>query len=162
MKKIRWTLAMLNLILLLAFVNYSAMQKERIVKAGKLIFLELVANDIKSPIVQGDVINLKYKIVKGLLIDTLYKRGYIVVKLDSNAIAERVRFQSNIMPKSADEKLIEYTKSYFSVNIGAEKFYIQQAGAKKYEQAKYGALRVDDSGNSLLVGLYDEHLKKIE
>jgi len=30
------------------------------------------------------------------------------------------------------------------------------------EQAKYGGIKIDGKGNSLLIGLYDEERKKIE
>jgi uncharacterized membrane-anchored protein len=162
MKRFNFILILLNLIALLAFVNYSAIQKEKILKDGKLIFLELIENNAKAPLIQGDMVSLKYKIVKGLIFDTLYKRGYVVVKLDSNSIAERIRFQQKPNPINENEYLIEYSKGYFSLNIGAENFFIQQGDAKKYVVAKYGAVKVDTNGNSLLMGLYDEHLKKIE
>lgn len=162
MKRFKLILILLNLIALLAFVNYSAIQKEKILRDGKLIFLELIENNAKTPLIQGDMVRLKYKIVKGLIFDTLYKRGYVVVKLDSNSIAERIRFQQKPNPINENEYLIEYSKGYFSLNIGAENFFIQQGDAKKYAIAKYGAVKVDSNGNSLLMGLYDEHLKKIE
>jgi uncharacterized membrane-anchored protein len=162
MKKIKLILILLNLVALLAFVNYSVIQKEKIIDNGKLIFLELIENNAKSPLIQGDMVKLKYKIVKGLIFDSLYKRGYIVVKLDSNSIAERVRFQTRLGSKNNNEYLIEYSKGYFSLSIGAENYFIQQGDSKKYEQAKYGGVKVDANGNSLLIGLYDEHLKKIE
>ncbi len=162
MKSFKLILILLNLIALLAFVNYSSIQKEKILKDGKLIFLELIENNAKAPLIQGDMVSLKYKIVKGLIFDTLYKRGYVVVKLDSNSIAERIRFQQKPNPINENEYLIEYSKGYFSLNIGAENFFIQQGDAKKYAVSKYGAVKVDANGNSLLMGLYDEHLKKIE
>jgi uncharacterized membrane-anchored protein len=162
MKKIKLTLVLINLVALFAFVNYSAIQKEKILDNGKLIFLELIENNAKAPLIQGEMVRLKYKIVKGLIFDTLYKRGYVVVKLDSNSKAERIRFQPKTFPIYENEYLIEYNKGYYSLNIGAENYFFQQGDRKKYEQAKYGAVRVDAYGNSLLIGLYDEQLKKIE
>jgi uncharacterized membrane-anchored protein len=162
MKKIKLILILLNLVALLAFVNYSVIQKEKIIDNGKLIFLELIENNAKSPLIQGDMVKLKYKIARGLIFDTLYKRGYIVVKLDSNSVADRVRFQTSSGSKNNNEYLIEYSKGYFSLSIGAENYFFQQGDSKKYEQAKYGGVKVDANGNSLLIGLYDEHLKKIE
>jgi uncharacterized membrane-anchored protein len=162
MKIAKWILIVLNLSALLAFVNYSAIQNEKIFKDGKLIYLELIESTPKSPLIQGDVMNLKYTVAKGLLFDTVYKQGYIVVKLDSNSVAERIRFQHTILPKLENEYLIECKKGYYAVSIGAEQYFLQQGDAKKYTLAKYGALRVDASGKTLLMGLYDEHLKKIE
>jgi uncharacterized membrane-anchored protein len=162
MKRFKLILILLNLFALLAFVNYSAIQKEKILKDGKLVFLELIESNAKAPLIQGDMVRLKYMIVKGLIFDTLYKRGFVVVKLDSNSIAERIRFQPKTVPLYENEFLIEYSKGYFSLNIGAENYFIQQGDAKKYQVAKFGAVKVDTNGNSILMGLYDEHLKKIE
>ncbi len=162
MKTTKWALIIINLFALLAFVNYSAYNNEKIFKGGKLIYLELIESSPRSPLIQGDVMNLKYKVSKGFLFDTVYKNGFVVVKLDTNAIAERVRFQPNKLPKADNEYLIECKKGYFSVSIGAEQYFLQQGQQNKYEQAKYAALKVAADGKSLLMGLYDGGLKKIE
>jgi len=47
------------------------------------------------------------------------------------------------------------------MNIGAESFFFEEGQAEKYEKATYGALKVDHKGNSILVGLYNENLDKI-
>ena len=61
------------------------------------------------------------------------------------------------------EHLIEYTASdRWNINIGAESYFFQEGHAERYERAKYGAVKIDKSGNSLLVGLYDNQLQKIE
>ena len=49
-----------------------------------------------------------------------------------------------------------------SISIGAESFFFEEGSAAKFEKAKYGALRVDSEGNSILVGLYNENRKAIK
>jgi uncharacterized membrane-anchored protein len=106
---------------------------------------------------------LRYSISDSLNINKIPKRGYCVVKLDKNGIAKRVRLQSNTTPLHQGEYLIKYSSSdKWNINIGAESYFFQEGEADKYEPAKYGGLKLDDNGNSLLVGLYDAHLKKIE
>jgi uncharacterized membrane-anchored protein len=74
-----------------------------------------------------------------------------------------VRFQEELTPLHKDEHLIKYTSlGKRSMNIGAESFFFQEGQAEKYETAKYGGVKIDKNGNCLLVGLYDEQLKKIE
>jgi uncharacterized membrane-anchored protein len=74
-----------------------------------------------------------------------------------------VRFQKDIAPLNEDEMLIKYNApDRRNVNIGAESFFFQEGHAEKYEQAKYGGIKIDGKGNSLLIGLYDEQRKKIE
>lgn len=162
MKKYKIILIVINLMAILAFVNYSAFQNEKIRNTGVTIYLELTGNGLNRPLVQGDMINLRYTVAKGLFFDTVYRHGYVVVKLDSNAIATRVRFQQFAYPKAADEYILEYTKNSKELHIGPEQYFIQQGQSKKFESAKYGALRVDAAGKSLLMGLYDSTLKKID
>jgi uncharacterized membrane-anchored protein len=138
------------------------MLNEKIRDNGATIYLELTKNDLKRPLVQGDVINLRYTVAKGLFFDTLYRHGFVVVKLDSNAIASRVRFQQFAYPKAANEFIMEYTKNSKELHIGPEQYFIQQGQSKNFESAKYGALKVDAVGKTLLMGLYDSTLKKIE
>ncbi|MCF6297318.1 MAG: GDYXXLXY domain-containing protein, partial [Flavobacteriaceae bacterium] len=91
------------------------------------------------------------------------KRGFCVVKLEGNGIAKKVRIQESKTPINSNEYLIEYTsKQERGINIGAESFFFQEGEAEKYENAKYGGIKVDNQGNSILIGLFDENRKKIE
>ena len=61
------------------------------------------------------------------------------------------------------EFLIKYTsQGWRGINIGAESYFFQEGEADKYENAKYGGIKVNHQGNSLLIGLYDENRKKID
>lgn len=50
----------------------------------------------------------------------------------------------------------------FTLAVGAESFFFQEGKGDLFEKAKYGGLRVDQKGNSVLIGLYDDELKLIE
>lgn len=162
MKKYKWLIIVLNLVILLVYFNFSVAKKETLLKDGKLILLSLAPVDPRS-LMQGDYMTLRYSISEDLNVESLPKRGYCVVKLDKNGVAQRQRFQKNTTPLKEGEYLINYTSSdNWNVNIGAESFFFQEGQGEKYEKAKYGAVKVDDNGNSLLVGLYDENLKNIK
>lgn len=88
--------------------------------------------------------------------DAIGKRGYCVVRLDSSGIARPVRIQSAETPLTGDELLIRYTKGSRRINIGAESFFFEEGQSEKYEKAKFGGVKVDPEGNSLLIGLFDE------
>jgi len=161
MKKYKWIIILLNLVLLLIYFNYSIAKKEELLKEGQLILLELAPVDPRS-LMQGDYMTLRYKISENIDEENMPKRGYCVVVLDKDGKANKVRFQKNLTPLNKGEYLIEYTSSdNWNVNIGAENFFFQEGLAKKYEKAKYGGVKIDKSGNSILVGLYDEQLRKI-
>jgi uncharacterized membrane-anchored protein len=160
MKTYRYGIIILNLLLVLAFFNYSIFKKEAILDKGKLILLELAPVDPRS-LMQGDYMALQYQIAGNTSLNDIPKRGYIVVDLDDNGIARKIRLQEDVEPIEKGEFLIEYTQGKSGLNIGAESYFFQEGHAQKYERARYGGLKVDAWGNSVLVGLYDEDLEHI-
>lgn len=162
MKKYKWIIILVNLIILLGLFNNSILQKEELLSNGQLILLELAPVDPRS-LMQGDYMDLRYAISENSSSDSIAKRGFCVVKLEENGVAKKVRIQENKTPLNNNEYLIEYTsRQWRGINIGAESFFFQEGDAEKYENAKYGGVKVDNHGNSLLIGLYDEYRKKIE
>lgn len=166
MKKYRWIIILVNLLLILVLFNRNMVKKEKLLTDGQLILLELAPVDPRS-LMQGDYMQLRYKIARrNFRNDSLAKRGYCVVRLKTNGVAEKVRFQPEYSSVDDKQYLIKYTaaKSWFGweVSIGAESFFFQEGEGDKYEKAKYGGIKVDKKGNSLLVGLYDQNLKQIK
>lgn len=162
MKKYKWIIILLNLTILLVYFNYSVGKKEQLLNNGQLILLELAPVDPRS-LMQGDYMTLRYAISENMNFEHMPKRGYCVVQIDSNGVGKKVRFQQDITPLNKGERVIKYTSSdNWRVNIGAESFFFQEGEADKYSQAKYGAIKTDNDGNSLLIGLYNEKLKKIQ
>ncbi|NQX85579.1 MAG: GDYXXLXY domain-containing protein [Flavobacteriaceae bacterium] len=162
MRKYKWILILINLIILLGLCNNSILKKEELLSNGQTILLELAPVDPRS-LMQGDYMRLNYDISNNIDTDSISKRGFCVVKLRENGVAEKVRIQENRTPINDNEFLIEYTsRQWRGINIGAESYFFQEGEAEKYEKAKYGGIKVDNNGNSLLVGLYDENRMKIE
>jgi len=162
MKKYKNYIILLNLVILLFLFNKSIFHKEETLTNGKLVLLELVPVDPRS-LMQGDYMRLRYSIARNVPLDSISKRGYCVVKLNEKGIAKRVRFQDEIKPISANEYSIRYNaKKWRNISIGTESYFFQEGQGKKYEKAKYGGLMIDDNGKSILVGLYNKDLKKIE
>ena len=162
MKKYKWIIILINLIILLVLFNNSVLQKEELLSDGQLVLLELAPVDPRS-LMQGDYMRLGYAISDNINSDSISKRGFCVVTLEENGIARKVRIQENKTPVNDNEFLLEYTsRKWGGINIGAESYFFQEGEAAKYENAKYGGIKVDDQGNSLLIGLYDENRKKIE
>jgi len=160
MKKYKVIIILLNLLLVLVFFHYSLSKKETILDKGTLVLLELAPVDPRS-LMQGDYMALRYAIARETDATGIPKRGYCVVRLDSGMIGKKLRLQKSRTPLAHNEYLIEYTAGSWDINIGAESYFFQEGQAAKYEKAKYGGIRIDDKGNSLLVGLYDEHRQLI-
>lgn len=161
MKKYKGIIIAVNLALLLIYFNYSVAKKEEILRNGQLILLELAPVDPRS-LMQGDYMQLRYKIADETNTDSIARRGYCVVRLGRGNVAAFVRFQQETAPLSPDEILIAYTTpNKWSLEIGAESYFFEEGQGKKYDEAKYGGIMVDNAGNSILVGLYDKELKVI-
>ena len=149
---------LLNLVLVLALFNWSVVEKEETLEEGQLVLLELAPVDPRS-LMQGDYMRLSYAISRPEdeeLFKNLSQKGYAVLKLNQNNVAELVRYQEEATPLNPQEQLLKYSKSSWTVNLGAESYFFEEGQAKFFEQAKYGGLKVDEEGNSILVGLYDE------
>lgn len=90
-------------------------------------------------------------------------RGFVLLNVDENQVGHYVKMTDKIGDIGERQVYIKFfNNTDWSYNIGAESFFFQEGDAQKYEKAKYGALRVDDKGNSILIGMYDEQLKLIE
>lgn len=154
MKISKWII-LLNLFLVMGYFVYSVLGKEKLIKEGTLVLLELAPVDPRS-LMQGDYMQLSYKIAREFNHDSIPKRGYFVVKQDTNSVAQPIRIQSGREPLASGEFLIEYTAPrIWDMNIGAESYFFQEGNAARYDSARYGGVLIDKNGNSLLVGLYD-------
>ena len=161
MKTLTKALISLNLLALLLYLGWYVNQKETILSEGQLVLLELAPVDPRS-LMQGDYMVLNYAISRGLPSDSIQKRGYVVVTLDENGVAVRQRLQAGTSPLAAGELLLNYTGDRWQINVGAESYFFEEGSAETFEVAKYGGLRIDNKGNSLLVGLYDEERRLLE
>jgi uncharacterized membrane-anchored protein len=160
MKNYKTMLILINLVALLVFFNFSLLEKEKTIAKGELVLLELAPTDPRS-LMQGDYMTLRYAIASNLSADEYPKRGFCVVALDDNRVAKLVRTQPTKTPLSANEHLIAYTLANREFNIGAESFFFEEGQSETFGTARYGALRIDGGGNSVLVGLYDANRKEI-
>ena len=160
MKKYKTIIIIANLVILLIYFNWSVADKEEILGKGKLVLLELAPVDPRS-LMQGDYMMLRYKVAEDIPRDSVPKRGFFVVRLNNESIAEKVRVQEFEEPLHKDELLIKYSANDYILKIGAESFFFQEGQSRKYEKAKYGSLMVDKLGKSVLVGLYDSNRVEI-
>lgn len=154
---------LLNLVLVIGYINWAVAVKEETLKTGKLLLLELAPVDPRS-LMQGDYMRLDYQINRlPEEAGTVAKRGYCILKVDGSGVAQRVRFQLAKQPLRTGEIAVKYysngNQSFPRIHIGAESYFFEEGTAKKYEQAKFGGLKVDAEGNTVLLGLYDGNHK---
>jgi uncharacterized membrane-anchored protein len=146
------TVLAVNLVLVLLFFAFSVIQKETLIGKGSEVLLRLAPIDPRS-MMQGDYMALNYQIFDKIGYDS--KSGYIVVTVGRDRIAEFVRLQSGKKVNDG-ELIIHYKRDLGRLTIGADNYFFQEGSAKKYEKAKYGLLKVDSDGNSILVGLCND------
>lgn len=162
MKKYSRILIIVNLILLLGYFNWSVYQKEQTLKDGQLVLLQLAPVDPRS-LLQGDYMRLNYKEASSDLLDEQTgTRGYAILRTDSNQVGEIVRLQNTLEPINDNELVIKYKIINRRLFVGAESFFFEEGQDTLYQKAVYGGLKVDDKGQSLLVGLYDEDFHLIQ
>ena len=167
MKSLTKILIVANLLALLGYLLWSVRQSEDLLENGQLVLLELAPADPRS-LMQGDYMRLDYAINRREADDsrvdwpTVPKRGYVVVALDDLGVGRRLRLQTEREPLAEGEILLPYVKKEWRLNIGAGSYFFQEGRAADFARAEYGGLRVDEGGNSLLVGLYDDRRQLIE
>lgn len=162
MKKYSQILIIANLVLLLGYFNWSIYKKEQTLKNGQLILLELAPVDPRS-LMQGDYMRLSYSETSSpnLINDQTTKRGYAILKTDSNQVGDLIRLQNTLKPVNSKELAIKYKIVHNRIFLGNESFFFEEGQDTLYQNAKYGGLKVNDKGQSLLIGLYDEHFQPI-
>lgn len=161
MKMHKRIIILINLVIVMAVFNWSVRQKEKTLAHARLILLPLAPVDPRS-LMQGDYMRLNYAMANSVFTDTIPPRGYCVVTLDSVGVAQYVRLQETATPHADNEYLIRYNRAKWSINIGAESFFFQEGLGNLYDSAEYGGLKVDEHGNSVLIGLYDADRQLID
>lgn len=138
----------------------SAFKKEQTLSKGKLVLFRLAPVDPRS-LMQGDYMALNYEVASlnelypGDRLHLVPPKGYAVIASDSNHVARIVRLQPNTGGLSTGEKLIKHHKGHYDLlRLGTESFFFEEGQGLAYEKAVYGGLRIDGTGNSILVGIY--------
>ena len=164
MRGMRASLLLLGLAMTLGAANYDIVRKQRIVDHGAEILLPIRPADPRS-LLQGDYMSLRYAhtaLPPDSLTASLPRRGSVVVRLDADGVAAFARLDDGV-PLAAGELRLRYKRRLYEqeVSYGADAFYFQEGLADLYAKAKFGVLRVDGEGNSILVGLAGEDHKML-
>lgn len=144
-----------GLVLVLVASNVAIVQKERILGTGTPMLLPLATVDPRS-LIQGDYMRLDYALTRTLDSTSHWPRdGAIVVTLDSLGVVQFVRRHQAAVPLARGEHLLRYRYRNGHYRVGTDAFHFQEGTANTYRRARYGELRVDDAGTSVLIGLRD-------
>lgn len=151
-----------GLAMVLGAVNYAVFDKERLLARGTTVFLELAPVDPRS-LIQGDYMRLDYALARDARVRSgpgWPRNGHIVVRVDERGIAHLVR-RSEGGALGAGEHLLRYRLRGGRIRIGSDAFFFEEGSANRYGGARYGELKVDADGESVLVGLRDQALRRL-
>lgn len=140
-------------LLVIVVVNFLILSKENTLANGRTMLLRLAPVDPRS-LIQGDYMALRYAIAEEASKTQLKNSGYIVVSLDKNNVAKFVRVHNGESLQTGDYLL--FYRNRGRLRLGAESFMFQEGYADLYANARYGELKVDESGASVLIGLRDD------
>jgi uncharacterized membrane-anchored protein len=149
----------------LAVVNAGIWQKQRLISAGRPLFVALAPVDPRS-LMQGDFMRLNYDLGTDINTANFYRLGaarpQVVLKVDARGVARVQRLHEPATPLAADEQLMELSPKNGAWTLVSDAWFFREGDGARWQAAKYGEFRVRPDGQALLVGLADAELKRIE
>lgn len=155
-------------LLVMVAVNASIVQTERHLRDGALVLLELAPVDPRS-LMQGDYMALNFALTNDIrraekeaghgLSEN--RDGQGIIELNEHGVASWVGlFEAQEV--TAGQRVVRYRIRKGRVRFATDAYFFEEGSAEVYEQARYGAFRVSEAGNMLLVALYDQHFRELK
>jgi uncharacterized membrane-anchored protein len=165
--RVRKLVAALWCVLALGAVNLSIAQKERLLREGQVVYLELAPVDPRS-LMQGDYMALRF--AAGNEAHAQLRRGEggrerprtadgrMVVTLDARGVGTFRRLDRG-EPIAPNEVRLRYRVRNGELKLATNAFFFQEGHARYYERARFGQVRVAPDGELLLEALRDPELQ---
>ncbi|MEW6280944.1 MAG: GDYXXLXY domain-containing protein [Candidatus Eremiobacterota bacterium] len=150
------SLLWVGLAVALGVPNLLIAQKEALLRNGSPVLLELAPVDPRS-LMQGDYMRLQYAIAGS--VPATPGHGKMVISVGADQVARFVRLYDGRLAEG--ERLLAYHRTEVETRLGAETYFFQEGQAEHFARARYGELRVEPSGESVLVGLRDADRNKL-
>ena len=155
----RSAIAIAACVLSLALVDWTIVSRERHLRDGRTVYLELAPVDPRS-LMQGDYMALRFRVADSLFRPEAPAGRYAVVRLDARGIAWFVRVDDGT-PLAPGELRLRYRIRDEQPKFATNAFFFQEGDAELYSSARYGEFRVDDAGELLLTHLCDDALERL-
>lgn len=152
-----------GLALILAAVNASVWQKERLIDAGQTVLLQLAPVDPRS-LMQGDYMRLDYALTRALPREQGDATRIARLKLDGRQVATRIDADSDAAPGPDEARMVMRRRGGVFGNhwrIGSDAYFFQEGTGGQYNKARFGEYRTSPGGDSVLIALRDEQLQRI-
>ena len=158
--RIRTVILWVTLVAMLVLVNHQIADKQGTVNEGTAVLLQLAPRDPRS-LMAGDYMTLRYamadKVVEAAQ-SASATDGRVVLSLDGDSVASFVGLHAGVALLPG-QQLLRYRRRGEMVRLASDAFFFEEGQAQVYEEARYGELRVDETGDAVLVGLRDAQLK---
>ncbi len=148
-------LTLLGVVLVLGGVNASILQKERVIRSGRTIYLELAPVDPRS-LMQGDYMALGFRLARsiGSWHETNPRARRAPLIVDERGVAS--------LAPDGGELEIAFRMRGDRVWLGTNAYFFEEGTAGRYSEARFGEFRIDlSSGEAVLVGLRDGALNPL-
>jgi len=165
-------LVLIAFVLILVIVNGSIFVKEKQLRDGQIVYLELAPVDPRS-LMQGDYMALRFAIADQIYQaltekektpsgnrDLQASEGYVVVNLDNKKIASYQSLYQQ-QPLENQDLILHYRVRNGTVKFASNAFFFQEGDEKLYRTAHYGQFKVTKEGQLLLAALFDKTLNKL-
>ena len=160
--RLRHLVLAIGALAILLLVNGQIVLKERIVSEGDTLLLRLAPKDPRS-LLQGDYMALRYAMaseVAQAAKSAGIQDGRVVVAVEATGEARFVGLHQG-QPLATKQHLLRFRKRGDSVRLASDAYFFQEGQGVRYENARYGELRVDADGEAVLTGLRDADLKRL-
>ena len=148
-------------IVILALVNLTVFQRERLLADGRVVLLELAPVDPRS-LMQGDYMALDF--AAGRAARQAVGRttdGRIVLAVDDRGVAKFVR-RDDGGALGGNEVRLRYRVRNDRVKLVTNAWFFEEGQGARFEKARFGELRVAPDGEALLAAMRDASLQRIE
>lgn len=161
-------LTVLGALLVLGSVDYSIYGKERVIRAGETIYLELAPVDPRS-LMQGDYMALRFRLADRIQVwratEGRAQLRRAPLSVDERGVATLSEEAGGLATpnEEADGSLvIAFRIRGGRVWLGTNAYFFAEGTADRYTGARYGEFRIDPSGGeAVLVGLRDADLNPL-
>lgn len=142
-------------LIVLAGVNAAIYGKEKVVRDGRTVFLELAPVDPRS-LMQGDYMALRFQLMEAIRDQLPGHQRRAPLALDSRGIATLDRTPDESTP------YIRYHVRQGEIWLGTNAYFFEEGTAERYTNARFGEFKLDPkSGEAVLVALRDADLNAL-
>jgi uncharacterized membrane-anchored protein len=163
----RWAPLLLALFAVLALVtvNLLILQKERLIRDGRPVYVKLAPVDPRS-LMQGDYMRLAYALPgmeRGRSPETRRwgERRRLAVALDERGIVQSAQVLASGAAPPTGMQVVELTPANGGWTLVSDAWYFKEGTQSRWAAARYGEFRLTPDGRALLVHLVGEDLKPL-